>query len=252
MPVVGLSSNAASRGIRGVLYTLQINVVCQRTTIEEGLMEAFERTLPATAGARRFKLLKACDRIPSPGKLDLVKMACSSDQFMLEFNPFLSKSAIQSVRQGVLLWLQWCVLEDKLTRLCNYEEMGQEEEFVRELQVVREWSVNEHPQWLVFEVQHQLQIRPVQYQCARYLIQHPGAIIQLNMGEGKTRIILPMLLLSKLSQSKILRFNFLTQLLYEAFDYMHLRLTATVLRRAREVNRRDLPSRPPSDCARQT
>lgn len=59
----------------------------------------------------------------------------------------------------------------------------------------RTWDVTVHPKWLVFEVEGQLQIRPAQYETAQHLMTHPGAIMQLNMGEGKTRVILPMLAL---------------------------------------------------------
>ncbi len=59
----------------------------------------------------------------------------------------------------------------------------------------RTWDPTKHPEWLVFEVEGQLQIRPTQYKVAQHLINNPGAIIQLNMGEGKTRVILPMLAL---------------------------------------------------------
>ncbi len=59
----------------------------------------------------------------------------------------------------------------------------------------RHWEVDTHPEWLVFEAEGQLQIRPVQHTVAQHLIDNPGAICQLNMGEGKTRVILPMLAL---------------------------------------------------------
>ena len=59
----------------------------------------------------------------------------------------------------------------------------------------RLWDPAKHPKWLVFEVEGQLQIRPSQYQVAQQLMDSPGAITQLNMGEGKTRVILPMLAL---------------------------------------------------------
>ena len=69
----------------------------------------------------------------------------------------------------------------------------------QELQVRRTWDPLQHPEWLVFEVEGQLQIRPTQHWIADHLINHPpdqpGAIDQLNMGEGKTRVILPMLAL---------------------------------------------------------
>ena len=59
----------------------------------------------------------------------------------------------------------------------------------------RTWDVSLHPEWLVFEAEAGLQIRPVQHAVAQTLMTEPGAIAQLNMGEGKTRVILPMLLL---------------------------------------------------------
>jgi hypothetical protein len=57
------------------------------------------------------------------------------------------------------------------------------------------WDVTRHPRWLVFEVEGRLQIRPLQHRIAQTLIANPGAVVQLNMGEGKTRVILPMLAL---------------------------------------------------------
>ena len=59
----------------------------------------------------------------------------------------------------------------------------------------RTWNVDAHPQWLVFEMEGGLQIRPAQHWVAAFLMEHPGSILQLNMGEGKTRVILPMLIL---------------------------------------------------------
>ena len=64
---------------------------------------------------------------------------------------------------------------------------------LQELLCKRTWSIDDHPQWLVFEAEGQLQIRPAQLAVARHLMHHPGAVDQLNMGEGKTRVILPML-----------------------------------------------------------
>jgi hypothetical protein len=61
---------------------------------------------------------------------------------------------------------------------------------------------------------------------------HRGAIVQLNMGEGKTRVILPMLVLA-LSRAaapsgnkrNIVRLNFLNALLQDAVAYLHQSLT---------------------------
>lgn len=70
---------------------------------------------------------------------------------------------------------------------------------VQELLTHRTWDVSRHPQWLVFEAEGRLQIRPAQHTLAMTLLEGEaedrGPIAQLNMGEGKTRVILPMMIL---------------------------------------------------------
>ena len=69
----------------------------------------------------------------------------------------------------------------------------------------RTWDVAQHPKWLAFEVEGQLQIRPVQHWVAQHLMEHPEDIMQLNMGEGKTRVILPMLALHWADGKRLVR-----------------------------------------------
>jgi hypothetical protein len=70
---------------------------------------------------------------------------------------------------------------------------------LQELLTHRPWNVSSHPQWLVFEAEGRLQIRPAQHALAVTLLEGEadgrGPIAQLNMGEGKTRVILPMMIL---------------------------------------------------------
>lgn len=77
----------------------------------------------------------------------------------------------------------------------------------QELLVTRTWDAAQHPQWLVFEAEGQIQIRPAQHRIAEHLISNPGAIVQLNMGEGKTRVILPMLALHWADGSRLVRYD---------------------------------------------
>lgn len=104
---------------------------------------------------------------------------------------------------------------------------------LQELLVTRAWEVEDHPEWLVFEVEEGLQIRPVQYEVAKKLIDDPGCVVQLNMGEGKTRVILPMLILhwAGKADQRLLRITALTSLIHELFDFLHSHLCASVLRR---------------------
>lgn len=71
--------------------------------------------------------------------------------------------------------------------------------------MTRTWDVTKHTQWLVFEAEGQIQIRPAQHRVAEHLISNPGSIVQLNMGEGKTRVILPMLVLARADGSRLVR-----------------------------------------------
>ena len=52
---------------------------------------------------------------------------------------------------------------------------------VKEVLVKREWSPEEHPWWLAFEVDGGLQIRPQQYQVAAKMLCNPGSIVQVRV-----------------------------------------------------------------------
>lgn len=128
--------------------------------------------------------------------------------------------------------MEICVLEDKLERLI-WKARGSGElsntQLIDELVNVREWQSTEFPYWLAFEVEGRLQIRHEQYITAQHLINRPGTVCQLNMGRGKTRVILPMLFLH-LTRSRcprVVRAHFLGPLLSEARHFMHRFLSAS-------------------------
>lgn len=58
----------------------------------------------------------------------------------------------------------------------------------------QDWSPHDHPEWLLVECESGILIRQVQQQIAQQMIQPPGgdnAVMQLNMGEGKSSVIVP-------------------------------------------------------------
>ncbi|MEW5310745.1 MAG: hypothetical protein WDW38_002512 [Sanguina aurantia] len=203
------------------------------THMEAYLLQAVN-SVPASVGAHgsRFRLLKTSGSVPSVSLADLATLAWQP-QLLKQFNPFLSAASGKHIQEGVLLWLQLCVLQDRLGRLQALAKGGEDHlsMLIQELSVRRTWDVALHPQWLVFEAEGQLQIRPAQYTIANTLINNPGAIAQLNMGEGKTRVILPMLLLHWADGSRVVRLNFLTTLLGEAYSHLHNHMCASMLAR---------------------
>ena len=65
------------------------------------------------------------------------------------------------------------------------------------------------------------------------MIRYPGAVAQLNMGEGKNRVIVPMLVLhwARNDGDHILQLHALTAILDELVTFLHNHLTASVLHR---------------------
>ncbi|CAM9355098.1 unnamed protein product [Chrysoparadoxa australica] len=153
---------------------------------------------------------------------------CLFDDSLLEaLNPHLSRMACDSIREASRRYLELAVLQDKLERLLGYtgETLPL---LLQDLLCTRQWSTSEHPKWLAYEAEGQIQIRPKQWLIFMGM-KEKGAMLQLNMGEGKTRVILPMLVMDHCPAST-LRLLFPRVLLAEAHHHLHSTLTASVLR----------------------
>ena len=124
------------------------------------------------------------------------------------------------------------MLQDKLKRcLCTNAGAAHTEttSLPAELRNRRAWDPVQQPACLELEVLQGLEIRERQATVAQHMLCHRcgpglaeedrGAILQLNMGEGKTRVIL--LVLALCGRSEVVRLNFLQDLLPEAVDYLH-------------------------------
>ncbi|RSM04293.1 hypothetical protein CEP52_006878 [Fusarium oligoseptatum] len=56
------------------------------------------------------------------------------------------------------------------------------------------WNAHQHPEWLLLECESEIMIREVQEQIAQQMMAPPdkqNAVMQLNMGEGKSTVIVP-------------------------------------------------------------
>lgn len=168
---------------------------------------------------------------------------------MQALNPLLADEARKKLVEHMLLWQELCVLQDKLARCMLRCDVGAASQaggmdaslgaLEQELTNRREWSAAENPEWLAFEVLQRVEIRHRQYVVAKHMLENSGGpgmgeakkggIVQLNMGEGKTRVILPMLVLALSGRGQLVRLNFLQELLPEAVDYLHTCLTGLLL-----------------------
>ncbi|KAG7408180.1 hypothetical protein Forpe1208_v012432 [Fusarium oxysporum f. sp. rapae] len=72
----------------------------------------------------------------------------------------------------------------------------------------RNWNPREHPEWLLLECESEILIRDVQQQIAQKMIQPPdnkNSVMQLNMGEGKSSVIVPSVAAALGDGSKLIR-----------------------------------------------
>ncbi|GFH58370.1 hypothetical protein CTEN210_14846 [Chaetoceros tenuissimus] len=172
------------------------------------------------------------NNIPTITKADMMKIACDRD-LALVFNPILSGNDVKKIHKMILLWLELCVLQDKCEWLIKCaSDKSRYHDFFVEISSIRTWKTYKHPYWLVFEAEQGIRIRPEQYEIANYLIHNNGSIVQLNCGQGKTRVILPMLVLYFAHQGKfdrIPRLHILNTLLGEFCEYFESALSASVM-----------------------
>ncbi|KAJ3130146.1 hypothetical protein HK100_008218 [Physocladia obscura] len=200
--------------------------------LENCLIKSFE------AQQTEHILLAIANNLPKVTRSDFLRMALDKT-LIQKFNPFLIDIEVSDIFCAILTLLQIVVFEERLTRIHRLITANNIPALLKEI-FVREWSVENNPTWLVFEVEGELQIRPNQYSVARQLINNPRSIVQLNMGEGKTRVIIPMIVSKCISESQnesnlvpkqslVIRVNVLTQLFQEAGEHLHSTLTASAL-----------------------
>eukprot|EP00957_Ditylum_brightwellii_P043616 3306157-Ditylum_brightwellii.AAC.1 len=111
--------------------------------------------------AAGLEILRVANIIPTAVTSDLLVLSCYHNKIH-DFNPLLTHSSCQNVHNGLLLWLQLCVMEDKLKRLIKLDAntTSNAKGIIKELKAKRMWDPVAHPSWLVFEVERMIQIRP--------------------------------------------------------------------------------------------
>ncbi|RHY80745.1 hypothetical protein DYB31_006324 [Aphanomyces astaci] len=212
-----------------VLQRTQRQVQGKVDTLESYLVDVVRNCIP-TRHVHRMNLRRACNRVANPTLRDMLVWAHSPHE-VLRFNPYFSPEAVKAIQGVTQLYLATVVLNARLCRILHLiESTASDAQVLQELQVTRTWSIEDHPRWLVFEVEGSLQIRPEQAAIAQHLLNEPsGTICQLNMGLGKTRVILPLLILHYTSQGHVPRVHILGPILQEALAFFHLHLSASTL-----------------------
>ncbi len=104
------------------------------------------------------------------------------------------------------------------------DRQGFESQLFAELSDRREWSPRQHPEWLIFEMERRVCIRSIQVEIAAKMLEERNIVLQLNMGEGKSKVIVPILCSVLANGQTLVRVNVLPSLFHEVHNYLKLAL----------------------------
>ncbi|CVK86307.1 uncharacterized protein FPRN_06247 [Fusarium proliferatum] len=100
------------------------------------------------------------------------------------------------------------------------------------------WKPEEHPDWLLLEIESNMMIRPVQVDVALATIS-PGSgsnsVLQMNMGQGKTSCIIPMAAAALANKKQLVRVIVPKALLQQTAQLLQARLGGILGRGIRHV-----------------
>ncbi|THY36728.1 hypothetical protein D6D01_00185 [Aureobasidium pullulans] len=89
------------------------------------------------------------------------------------------------------------------------------------------WSADEHPSWLLLEIENNITIRALQAKVAKEMMSPSSgsnSVMQLNMGEGKSSVIVPMLATALADGDRLVRIVVLKPLLLQTEQVLTQRL----------------------------
>src|SRR5690606_30452162 len=117
----------------------------------------------------------------------------------------------------------------------SYVQSEQWDEFMKEVrnQGCKAWEPLEHPDWLLLEIENNLTIRKIQSTIAQRMEIDEGSsqVMQLNMGEGKSSVIIPMVTADLANRERLVRVLVLKPLATQMFHLLVQKVGGLINRR---------------------
>lgn len=163
---------------------------------------------------------------------------CATPRGLLSRLSHLHTSTLKdSWKRALLAYADAISEHQKAVRLLTFEELGNEVAFRKEINNKKDdgWSPYERPDWRLLEIENDFLIRPIQARVANEMITPLSSsnnfVMQLNMGEGKSSVIIPMLACALADGSKLARCVVLKPLARQMEHLLTRRLGGLVGRR---------------------
>ncbi|CAG7558102.1 unnamed protein product [Fusarium equiseti] len=172
-------------------------------TVGHNLIRGISRTnLTRRDGATVQHLMQSI--LADSGYLPRVTPLLLLQQLQPSRFPFLN----EAWKMALIQWATSITAVQRSKRLISLQSSPTD--LLRELQNQGHdtWEARDHPEWLLLECESEIMIRDVQQQVAQKMISppdHNNAVMQLNMGEGKSTVIVPMVATALATGCKMVR-----------------------------------------------
>uniref|UniRef100_A0A0W0G780 ubiquitinyl hydrolase 1 n=1 Tax=Moniliophthora roreri TaxID=221103 RepID=A0A0W0G780_MONRR len=139
-------------------------------------------------------------------------------------------------KEGLLLLARDVLEYQRAVRLLAYTQQTKKEDFFRELDTQSFDMANamKHPDWALIQMEGNFMARPLQIKVAEEMIEPSSGkntVLQLNMGEGKSSVIVPLVAAALANGEKVMRVVVLKPLAGQMFQLLVERLAGLANRR---------------------
>ncbi len=130
-----------------------------------------------------------------------------------------------SIKSLILQLGELITQKQRLERCLQYIALDDSTNLKKELFNVghTNWKIEDHPEWLLLEIENKFIVRPIQAQVAKKMLSTDSDgnfVLQLNMGEGKTAVIVPLLAASLTDTNRLVRVVVPRPLLHMMYDIL--------------------------------
>jgi serine/threonine protein kinase len=183
-----------------------------------GWIEQSLSTLPTDKNGRFFSLFRMSGIKPPPRyKISFLRSICNMSTLKM-INPFLSQSQCEIILDGIFEYIRLCGNVDKVKRslsilqVLNRDGISALEKdlLVQSLAEMlfenRNYHPKEYPSWVLYEMENNFYARKRQISLLHKMISRNNKVMdQLNMGEGKSSVILELLSLVLCKPGQVVR-----------------------------------------------
>ncbi|RVD83243.1 uncharacterized protein DFL_007638 [Arthrobotrys flagrans] len=190
----------------------------------QALLETLQKTLsPQTTFEQ---LLKLAGLWPTSTNLEILQ------QLRLKHRKEISPEWVRNI----ICFGEAITSLQRSNRLCRFAYKMAVQEIEKEIHGFQkqDWNAEDYVNWLLFEIDSEMLIRPTQAQIGLEMMrkqENGNAVMQLNMGEGKSAVIMPMVTAALADTTRLVRPIVLKPLSTQMFQILVQRLSGLCDRR---------------------